>query len=117
MGVKVVVVDDTASIRSLVKMELELLGFDVMAEAENGTQALEVVEDCEPDIVVMDREMPIMDGPTATREIRRRWPGIQVVGLTSYPIGTLREAGAIPVFNKTEALDEFLGYMEQIASR
>lgn len=69
----VLVVDDDAMIRRLMHKTLSREGFSVI-EAENGKIALEMIDAANPDIVLMDVEMPVMDGFTACEELRRRNP-------------------------------------------
>lgn len=59
-------------------------GFKVVAEAENGVQAIEYARKFQPDVVLMDIEMPMMDGITAARQIKQDFPDIKVVMLTSH---------------------------------
>ena len=56
----------------------------VVAEAADGREALRVVEECRPDVVLMDAQMPVMDGLEATRLIKGNWPGVRVIVLTMY---------------------------------
>ncbi|MFH7323735.1 response regulator [Aeromicrobium sp. JJY06] len=78
----VLVVDDTASIRFLIRTNLELAGFDVI-EAEDGQDCLDTLRDLEtlPDVITMDMMMPRMDGVTAIMRIRsnQRYAGIGLV--------------------------------------
>ena len=72
----------------LVRQGLKLLlGQDpeirIVGEAANGLQALEMIEKVEPDVVLMDLMMPEMDGITAIGELRKKWPEIEVIALTS----------------------------------
>jgi DNA-binding NarL/FixJ family response regulator len=57
---------------------------EVICEAANGLEAVQRVEDCQPDVVLMDVRMPMLDGLEATRLIKGRWPRVKVVVLTMY---------------------------------
>ncbi|HEY9837716.1 MAG TPA: response regulator, partial [Vampirovibrionales bacterium] len=71
---RILVVDDRPDSRRLIRCYLEPLGFQVR-EAENGQQALEVWENWEPHLIVMDMQMPVMNGYEATRQIKRHLKG------------------------------------------
>ena len=89
-AVKVLVVDDSAVIRRLVTTVLEGdPDIHVLGTANNGAVALERIAELHPDLVTLDVEMPVMDGLTALREIRRRWPTLPVIMFS-----TLTERGA-----------------------
>ena len=60
-------------------MEWESLGFEVAGDAENGEEALEKVEQLQPDVVITDIRMPYMDGLTLTRRIRQKYPSMRVL--------------------------------------
>jgi two-component system nitrate/nitrite response regulator NarL len=81
--VHILLADDTALFRRAIA---ELVGgqddFEVVGEAENGLEAVEKANALKPDVVVMDVEMPVMDGVEATRLIREQVPGVRVVMLT-----------------------------------
>jgi NarL family two-component system response regulator LiaR len=109
--IRVMIVDDHDMVRRglaaflRVKPELELVG-----EARDGLEALEICEKVRPDVVVMDLVMPRMSGAETTRAIRRHWPHVQVVALTSFEERDLvREAlgaGAIGYLLKNVSVDD-----------
>lgn len=68
---KVLVVDDTAFMRLALKSILEKNGFQVIDEAENGSEAVKKYKELKPDIVTMDITMPVMDGIQALKEIKK----------------------------------------------
>lgn len=81
---RVVLVDDSTHVRAMLRRiveddnEIILVG-----EAENGREAVDLVGATAPDVVVMDVQMPVMDGIDATREITHRWPDVRVVGCSA----------------------------------
>ena len=78
------VVDDHAQVRHGLSVVLDLWDdFVWVGEAENGEKAVALAEKLHPDIILMDLVMPVMDGATATRIIKRKFPDIQILVLTS----------------------------------
>jgi DNA-binding NarL/FixJ family response regulator len=57
---------------------------EVVGEADDGREAVRLVEKRHPDVVLMDAKMPVMDGLEATRLIKGNWPGVKVIMLTMY---------------------------------
>ncbi|MGC9398063.1 MAG: response regulator [Anaerolineae bacterium] len=109
--IRVLLVDDHAVVRS--GLGAFLMAFDDMelvGEAANGAEALKLCERLSPDVVLMDLVMPVMDGAEATREIRSRYPEIQVLALTSFKEQDLvqgaLEAGAIGYLLKNIQADK-----------
>lgn len=98
--IRVLVVDDHKVVRKglhtfiSVHDDLEFVG-----EAGNGEEAIEQCGAVNPDVILMDMKMPVMDGPTAIEHIRKSFPAVQIVALTSFDDEGLAqralEAGAI----------------------
>jgi NarL family two-component system response regulator LiaR len=109
--IRVVIVDDHAMVRRglaaflRTKADLELVG-----EASDGEEAVQVCERAQPDVVLMDLVMPKVDGTAATRAIRERWPHVQVIALTSFQEKKLVQealrAGAISYLLKNVSVDD-----------
>jgi two-component system chemotaxis response regulator CheY len=69
MATRVLIVDDAAFMRMMIKNILSKAGYEIVGEAENGVQAVSKYKDMNPDLVTMDITMPEMDGITAVKEI------------------------------------------------
>ncbi len=79
MAVRVLVVDDAAFMRMMVKDILTKNGYEVVGEAENGMKAVEKYKDLHPDLTTMDITMPEMDGISAVKAIRKIDPNAKIV--------------------------------------
>lgn len=79
MGNKVLVVDDAAFMRMMIKDILRKGGYEVVGEAEDGSKAVEKYKELRPDLVTMDITMPDMDGITAVKEIRKLDGNAQII--------------------------------------
>ena len=79
MAVRVLVVDDAAFMRMMVKDILTKNGYEVVGEAENGMKALEKYQELKPDLTPMDITMPEMDGISAVKEIKKVDPNAKIV--------------------------------------
>jgi DNA-binding NarL/FixJ family response regulator len=82
----VVIVDDQELVRSGLQLVLEARGCDVVGVAGDGRQAVDVVRRTEPDVVLMDIRMPVMDGIAATRELAAAGVPSKVLMLTTYDV-------------------------------
>ncbi len=79
MAYRILIVDDAAFMRMMLKDILTKNGFEVVAEAADGVQAVEKYVETKPDLVTMDITMPEMDGIMALKEIRRIDPDAKVI--------------------------------------
>jgi DNA-binding NarL/FixJ family response regulator len=84
--IRVLIADDRLSSRNGLKALLATRpGIEIVGEAADGQEAIQFVEQCRPDVVLMDVRMPLIDGLEATRIIKDRWPEVKVIVLTMYP--------------------------------
>lgn len=79
MGTKVLIVDDAAFMRMMLRDILAKNGFEVVGEADNGKIAVQMYNELKPDVVTMDITMPEMDGIAAVKEIKAADPNAKVV--------------------------------------
>ncbi|SDC62806.1 two-component system, chemotaxis family, response regulator CheY [Terribacillus halophilus] len=79
MGNRILIVDDAAFMRMMIKDILTKNGFEVVGEAQDGQQAVEKYKELTPDLVTMDITMPEMDGIAAMKEIRNQYPEAKVI--------------------------------------
>ncbi len=84
--ISVVIADDQASTRRALEA---LLSFEprivIVGQAANGKEAIRLVKEKQPDLVLMDVHMPVLDGLEATREIKSAWPQTRIVVYTMFP--------------------------------
>jgi DNA-binding NarL/FixJ family response regulator len=93
--IEILIVDDKGQVRRDLRTALELMeGLEVVGEAADGLEAVHQAEKLGPDVVLMDLEMPRMDGFEATQQIKERCPARGVVALTIYGDTTTRKRAA-----------------------
>lgn len=82
-NIKILLVDDHNIVRDGIKLMLEpQAGIDVAAEAGNGKEALKILKNQHIDLIIMDVNMPEMDGVTATKAVKEEYPDVKVLALT-----------------------------------
>lgn len=79
MAQKILIVDDAAFMRMMIKDILSKNGYEIVGEAADGMQAIEKFKETQPDLVTMDITMPEMDGITALKEIKKLNPNAKVI--------------------------------------
>ena len=109
--IRVLVVDDHAIVRDGICALLSRAGdMEVVGEAGNGVEAIEMTKKLNPDVVLMDIAMPVLSGLEATRRVCREMPGTRVLALTQYDdkeyVFPLIQAGALGFISKTSASSE-----------
>ncbi|MFI9052348.1 response regulator [Streptomyces sp. NPDC053427] len=118
---RVVVADDQTVVREGIVMLLGLLpGIEVVGSAADGEEAVRMVAELAPDVVLMDLRMPRCDGVEATRRIRTDHPGTQVVVLTTYAdddsLFPALQAGARDYLTKDADGDEIVRAIDDVLS-
>ena len=117
---RVMLVDDHSIMRDLLRDALENTGeYEVVAQAADGAEAVRLVEEAAPDVIVMDVIMPVMDGIEACREITDRLPGTRVLMLTASneqeAVVRSIAAGATGYLQKYSGKEQLLATLREVA--
>ena len=103
---RLLIIDDHAAIRDLIRALATRHGYEVAGEASDGQQGVSAALKLEPDVIVMDWNMPELDGLAATRKIHHRRPAIEIVAYSAAEEETMadafRAAGACAYISKTD---------------
>ena len=111
--IRVMLVDDHTMVRRGLATILKVFDdLQLAGEAESGEAAIQLCAEVLPDVILMDMSLPNMDGATATRAIRKQFPHVQVIALTSFKEGErikqALEAGVIGYLLKDVSADELV---------
>jgi NarL family two-component system response regulator LiaR len=118
-NIKVIIVDDHTVVRSGLGAVLDTSeGVELVGEAGDGEEAVRICERLQPDVVLMDLQMPKMDGVEATRIIHERWPQIHIIALTSYKekeyVEGVLKAGATSYLLKNVSAEELVSAINKV---
>jgi two-component system response regulator DegU len=109
-SIRLLLADDHTMLREGLRRSMEAAGFDVVGEARDGAEAVDLVGELHPNVVLMDVSMPVLDGVEATRQIHRSYPGVQVLMLTMHAdaevLTRALAAGAVGYLVKDSSTDE-----------
>jgi two-component system, NarL family, response regulator NreC len=116
----IILADDHPVVRQGIRILLERENFEIVGEAVNGIEAIRLAEKFQPDIVVLDMAMPVMNGITAVPQIREVSPRSKVVLLTMYTeehhvLQALR-AGVKACVTKTQAVEHLISAIREVCS-
>jgi len=111
--IRVAVIDDERDIIELIKLNVQSdPRFELAGEGTNGAQALEVLAEAQPDVVVLDLDMPYFDGLNAITHVRQGWPDVKIVVFSAryekYDAEDLVSSRADLYIDKTRGVPELL---------
>jgi len=119
--IRVAIVDDTEDLRFLLRHALERGGMEVVAEAGDGRQGIQAVRDTQPDVVLLDLAMPVLDGRAALPSLRREAPRARIIVLSGFGADLLSDEllalGADGYIEKGHSVRRIVQYVEDAASR
>ena len=118
MAIRILLADDHPVVLEALRALLEQEGFEVIGEAENGERAVRLCEKLRPDVAILDRAMPVMNGEIAAGEIRRVSPGTKTMLLTMYTehayVVRALKAGVHGYVLKSRAADELMQAIREV---
>ncbi|HEV3463855.1 MAG TPA: response regulator, partial [Actinomycetota bacterium] len=119
--IRVLIADDIPELRTLLRTALQGRGFQLVGEAGDGRETLDLAVDREPDVVVLDLGMPSLDGPGLVAELRRRAPAVRVVALSAFVDTALRrraiDLGAHACLDKDVDPDTLVKSLREVCGR
>jgi len=122
MAIRVAIVDDCEPILELLAKAVSMQsGMTLVGQAENGQKAVDLARRTRPDVIVMDVNMPVMNGVEATRIIAMEQPNVRIIGLTAFVergVGDgMLSAGAERVMDKAAGIDDLFKAIRGLFAR
>ena len=116
---RILIVDDHEALRAGVRSVLEAHGLEVCGEAANGLEALQKATELQPDLVILDITMPVLDGFSAAREISKRLPRTGILLLSMHEsasmVNVAKSSGARGYVAKSEGIARILTAVDALA--
>lgn len=106
---KILIADDHEAVRRGLRSAVVSAGWDLCGEAVHGKDAVEKVKELNPDLIILDLSMPVMNGLDAAREIRKQAPNVKIVGFTMHESQQVREQTSMIGFHALAAKSAPLG--------
>lgn len=106
---RILIADDHEAVRRGLRSAVVSAGWDLCGEAVHGKDALEKVKELNPDLIILDLSMPVMNGLDAAREIRKQAPNVKIVGFTMHESQQVREQTSLIGFHALAAKSAPLG--------
>jgi two-component system, chemotaxis family, chemotaxis protein CheY len=115
---KILLADDNDTIRQVLRQQLVGNGFDVCGEAVDGVQAVAKARELKPDLVLLDRSMPKLDGVGVVSVLKKEMPDVPIVLLTLYVEAAdsfaMEELGVDMVLGKTDGIDNLVRHINEL---
>ena len=115
---RVLVVDDTPSIRALLRQTLPLHGFEIVAEATHAAEGIEMARDEQPDVIVLDCQMPQVSGVEAIKPLKAEAPNARILMYSSddefYVRQEALDSGADAYFDKLAPISQMAAEMHRL---
>jgi two-component system, NarL family, response regulator NreC len=119
MALRILLADDHQVVRQGFRAVLETYGFEVVAEASDGREAIELADRHRPDLAILDLSMPVVNGLNAASEIMRRVPHVRIVLLTvhteEHHVAAALRAGIRGYVLKSQAAGELIQAIQDVA--
>jgi DNA-binding NarL/FixJ family response regulator len=119
--IRLLIAENNEPVRYTLRTTLkQYLNLEIVAEAADGDEAVSLAEQLQPTVVVMNINMPKVDGIAATRRIKGNWPHIAVVGLSMhgdrYLTNVMLKSGANEVISKEKATEDLYGAIKRASA-